>query len=109
MSDIVCVLITAGSAEEGRAVATAVLSERLAACVNIVPGVESHYWWQGKLEQAGEVLLLVKTQRTLLPRLIEKVKSAHSYSVPEVIALPVVEGNEDYLSWVRGETSAALA
>jgi periplasmic divalent cation tolerance protein len=107
MSDLVCVLITASSAEEGQSVARAVLSDRLAACVNIVPGVESHYWWEGKLEHAAEVLLVVKTRADLVPRLVARVKEAHSYSVPEVIALPLLEGNEDYLQWVRNETTTA--
>lgn len=107
MSDVVCVLITASALEEARSVAQAILRDRLAACVNIVPAIESHYWWQGKLEQAPESLLVVKTRRDLVSRLVERVKQAHSYSVPEVIAMQVLDGNHDYLGWVLMETSAA--
>lgn len=104
MSEVVCVLITASSVEEGRTVARAILSERLAACVNIVPVIESHYWWEGKLEQAEEVLLIVKSRRDLVADLVTRVKAVHSYSIPEVIAMGVVDGSADYLRWVRAET-----
>ena len=83
-----------------------ILGRRLAACVNIVPGVESHYWWQGQIEQSEEHLLIVKTRRELVDDLIQGVRAVHSYTVPEVVALTIVEGNPGYLEWVVAETTA---
>lgn len=94
-------LITAGSSEEGERIAEALVRARLAACVNLARGVESFYRWEGKFCREGEVLLIVKSLRALLPELVKKVKELHSYSVPEVIAFPIVGGSEDYLKWVR--------
>lgn len=105
MSDVVCVLVTASSPEEGRALATAVLEARLAACVKIIPAIESHYWWQGKRESSRECQLVMKTVASHVAGLISCVKQHHSYAVPEVIALPVIDANPDYLDWVRRETS----
>lgn len=109
MDEIVCVLVTASNPEEGRVLARALLEARLAACVNIVPGVESHYWWQGKLDQGAECQLIIKTRAVLLARVIACVKQHHSYTAPEIIALPVVDGSPDYLTWVRAETATPLA
>jgi periplasmic divalent cation tolerance protein len=72
--------------------------------VNIVPAVESHYWWQDKKESAQELLLIVKTQTKLLDELVALVKKNHPYSIPEIIAMPIIGGNEDYLKWVDEET-----
>jgi periplasmic divalent cation tolerance protein len=98
------VMITAGGAEEGERVARALLEARLAACVNLLPGIASLYWWEGKIERDEEVLLLVKTRRDLMPRLLEAVRAVHSYDVFETVALPIVAGSPDYLRWVREET-----
>ena len=105
MSDVskVVVLITTATAEEAHGIAELLLNQRKAACVNIVPRVNSLFRWQGKLDSAQESLLIVKTRASLLPEIIEMVKSAHSYEVPEIIALPVISGNEDYLKWVDSE------
>ena len=81
------------------------LAERKAACVNIIPKVESHYRWQGKIESDDELLLIVKTRITLLDEIITLVKENHPYTVPEIIALPIVGGNADYLQWIEKETS----
>lgn len=69
--------------------------------MNIVPGVESHYWWKGKKEKGAEVLLLIKTQSSLYPKLEKALKSHHSYDVPEVIAIPFKKGSKAYLSWLK--------
>jgi len=100
----VVVFITVDSQETAKKIADVLLTERKAACVNIVPALESHYWWQGKKESTQEFLLIVKTQAKLLDELIAIVKKHHPYSVPEIIALPVVGGNEDYLEWINRET-----
>jgi len=95
------VLVTASSRKEARVIARAVLKAKLAACVNIVPGVESHYWWQGKLETGRECLLVIKSARRQFRRLSAVVKKAHSYSTPEIIAFPVVESERAYARWWR--------
>ena len=94
------IFITAGTDEEARKVAEVLLKRRKAACVNIVPGVSSFFWWQGKLDSAQENLLLVKTKASLVNEIVSLVREVHSYDVPEVIALPIVGGNQDYLEWI---------
>jgi len=103
-ADKVVVLITTTSREEAEGIARLLLDQREVACVNIVPGVHSLFWWQGKLDSAQESLLIAKTRMSLVPRVVDLVRGAHSYTVPEVIALPVVAGNDDYLEWVDQET-----
>lgn len=102
----VVVLITAATEPEARRIAELLLTQKKAACVSIVPGVDSHFWWQGKLDSAQESLLIVKSRAALLPEIIDTVKRAHSYQVPEIIALPIIGGNEDYLKWLDSTTSA---
>ena len=99
----IVIFVTTGSEEEAHKVAELLLERRKAACVNIVPGVASSFWWQGKLDSARESLLIIKTRALLLPEIIELVKSVHSYEVPEIIALPIIGGNEDYLKWIDDE------
>ncbi|HEY49148.1 MAG TPA: divalent-cation tolerance protein CutA [Dehalococcoidia bacterium] len=98
------ILITAGSHDEARKIADALVSQRKAACVNIVPRVNSLFWWENKLEEDEESLLLVKTRAELFPEVMNLVREIHSYEVPEIIALPVIEGNPDYLAWLDKET-----
>ena len=100
----IVVFITAGSKEEAQKIARGLLEEKLAACVNIIDGVESHFWWQGKIDSAKEALLVIKTKKELFNKLAKKVKSLHSYSVPEIIALPIVTGNTEYLNWINDST-----
>ncbi len=104
-SDYIIVLITTRDAEEAQAIADELLKRRQTACVNIVPEVESHFWWQDKLESRKESLLIVKTKKRWLPYIIESVKKLHSYAVPEIIALPIVGGSEEYLDWLDHETT----
>ena len=101
----VVVFVTASSEEEAEKIASLLLEQRKAACVNVVPRVSSRFWWQGRLDSAQESLLIIKTRAALVPELTDIVKKAHSYSVPEIVALPVVAGNKDYLDWVDRETS----
>ena len=96
----VIVLVTAGSEEEARKIAELLVQEKKAACVNIVPSVDSLFRWNGKLDSARESLLLVKTRASLLSRIIRLVNGLHSYEVPEIIALPIVGGSEEYLKWL---------
>lgn len=99
------VLITAATTEEAQRLADLLLEKRLAACVNIVPGVNSRFWWQGKQDAAEESLLIVKTKAARLEAIVGLVKENHSYSVPEVIALPIIGGNRDYLDWLDKEVA----
>lgn len=103
MMEPLVVLVTASSPEEAARLAQALVDERLAACVNVVPGLRSTYRWQGRVETADEVLLIVKTARHLLAATSERVRALHSYSVPEIIALPIVGGSTSYLEWLGGQ------
>ena len=103
MTDKIVVLSTCASAEEAQRVARALVEKRLAACVNVIPGVRSVYRWKDAIEDEEEVLLLIKTSRALLEELREEIERLHSYEVPEVIALSVVDGSERYLAWMNRE------
>lgn len=103
MEDIV-VLITAQNEDEAARIAKTLVESRLAGCVNIINGIRSIYNWQGKIEDAAEALMVVKTQRKLFDDLSKKVKELHSYTVPEIIAIPIVEGSADYLNWLKEVT-----
>jgi periplasmic divalent cation tolerance protein len=100
----ILVLITVPSAEAGEAIAQALLDQRLAACVNRLEPVHSLYTWEGKQTRDQELLLLVKSRADLFERLAPAVKAIHPYQVPEIIALPVVMGSQDYLDWIEAET-----
>ena len=96
----IVVLITAKDQEEAKKIADHLLSGKLAACVNIISGVQSVFWWENKIDNAQEVLLIVKSKKTLFKRIVSAVREVHSYSVPEIIALPIVNGHKDYLKWI---------
>lgn len=102
--DKIVVLITTPSKEEAEAIAKHVVESKLAACVNIIPAVQSFFFWQEKLCHESEVLLLVKTKKSLFAPLCEAVQKKHSYKVPEIIALPIVEGASSYLQWIEENT-----
>ena len=102
------VLVTCGTLAEGRRIARRVVSEKLAACVNLMLNpVESIYTWKGKLEKTREHLLLMKTTSKRLAELEREVKRLHSYDVPEFISIPITEGSEEYLSWLDASVSRA--
>lgn len=96
--------VTCESREQADKIAQELLQKRLVACVNIVPGLTSMYWWQGKIETATEVMLMIKTRQERVRDVIAAVKALHSYSVPEVISVPIEQGNPDYLRWIAAET-----
>lgn len=96
----IVVLITTSSAQEAETIGKALVESRLAACVNVLAGVCSLFRWEGAIERQEEMLMLVKSRSDLLPSIIEVVKRLHSYTVPEVIALPILAGSSDYLTWV---------
>ena len=94
------VLVTVPFLAVARRIVRKVLSSRTAACVNIVTGIESHYWWEGKLARNNEVLLQIKTSSSQLKRLRQVIKSLHPYELPEFISLPITEGSRKYLNWI---------
>ncbi len=106
-TDFIVVLITVPSSEVGERIAAALLEKKLAACVNILPGVTSIYTWKGAVQKDQELLLVVKTRADLFQaRLVPAVKAVHPYEVPEIIALPVLMGSPDYLDWIAAETQS---
>ena len=100
MNEFIVVFVTVSSSDEADRLAHALVEERLAACVNRIGSVQSVYRWQGQVEQSSEELLVIKTKRELFDRLKKRVQELHSYSVPEIIALPILKGNESYLQWL---------
>lgn len=102
--EFVCCYVTCASAEEATRIARAVVEARLAACANLLPGLTSIYHWQGRIESGSETALLLKTRADLVGPLGERIKALHSYSVPCIVALPIIGGNPDYLAWLAAET-----
>ena len=101
---VIFVYVTTGDGDEARRIGRQAVEEQLAACANILPGVTSIFRWQGELDEAEEVVLILKTTEEKLEQLINRVKVLHSYDCPCIEALPVVEGNRDFLEWVVRET-----
>ena len=104
----ILVLSTAPTRGEALKIARALLSKRLAACVNILPSITSLYRWKGRKEKASEVLLLIKTKKTAFKKLEQAVCKLHSYSVPEIIALPITAAGKPYLNWMLKEIDTRL-
>jgi len=100
MTDKIVVLSTCATQEEAEKLARVLLDERLAACVNVIPGIRSYYRWKGAIESANECLLVVKSSRELIGSIGAVLEKEHSYEVPELLALPVVEGGTNYLNWL---------
>jgi periplasmic divalent cation tolerance protein len=100
-SDPCVVLVTAPDEAVAHKLARHLLERKLAACVNVIPGMVSLFWWQGKIDQQAEVLLVIKTLQEKLNPLIDAVKDEHPYDTPEIIALPLAGGADDYLKWLR--------
>jgi len=99
------VLVTAPDLKTARALARGALKARLAACANLVPRLESHYWWQGKIERGNEVLMIFKTTKARLPALEKHILAAHPYDTPEFLVLPPDAGNARYLDWIAASVS----
>ena len=100
MTDKIVILSTCATPEEAERLARVLLDARLAACINVIPGLRSLYRWKGAIESADECLLLIKSSRALFEPLKTALAKAHSYEVPELLALPIVEGAENYLAWM---------
>ncbi|KAK4274156.1 hypothetical protein QN277_017430 [Acacia crassicarpa] len=100
----IVVYVTVPNKEAGKKLAESIVKERLAACVNRVPGIESVYEWKGEIQTDSEELLIIKTRQSLLEALTEHVRANHEYEVPEVISLPITGGNLKYLEWIKEST-----
>ena len=96
----IVIFITSANKSEARRIAKALLGQKLVACVNIIDKVLSFFWWKKKIDKASEVLMVAKSTSMKLARIVKVVRSLHSYAVPEIIALPIVGGNKDYLDWI---------
>ena len=103
MTGVVMVLCTCANREEATRLGNALIESRLAACINIVPEVQSIYRWQGAIENTSEALLLIKTGQALFQELSAEIMKLHSYAVPEILALPVAEASQSYLGWMIQE------
>jgi periplasmic divalent cation tolerance protein len=104
MNKLIVVLVTTKNKTEARKIANGLLTDKLIACANIIDRVESLFSWKGKLDQSKEALMVIKTQQKLFKKVISKVKLLHSYQTPEIIALPIIAGSQDYLKWVKDVT-----
>ncbi len=100
VANVVLVLVTAPRLDTARALAKGALGARLVACANLLPRIESHYWWRGKLESSAEVLILFKTTRANLKALEQLIVANHPYDTPEFLVLPIPAGNARYLDWL---------
>ena len=94
------IYMTAGSLEEAEKIGKALVDDRLAACVNIIERMHSFYWWEGKVQEDHEVVMIAKTTQSLVEALVEKVKALHGYSVPCIVSVPISGGNPDFLLWI---------
>jgi periplasmic divalent cation tolerance protein len=103
-SNHIIVLVTTKKSEEAQKIAEMLVNQRQVVCVSIIPEVNSYFRWQNKLETTKESLLIIKTKESLLPKVIKSVKKIHSYLVPEIIALPIIGGSQDYLDWLDIQT-----
>ncbi len=104
MTPVIVVLVTVSSEQEAETIATALLEERLAACVNVTGPVRSLYRWEGHIADDQEWQLIIKTRARLFDALATRVRALHPYAVPEIIALPVLAGTADYVNWIQDET-----
>ena len=104
LSSFCVVYITAPQGVKAKQLVESILKYRLAACINLIPHVQSRYWWEGKLDSAKEALLIIKTRRSHVKKLMHFVMRIHPYTVPEIIALPIIDGHKPYLQWLHKET-----
>lgn len=100
MKEYIVIFITTPSDEEAQRIANALVEEKKAACVNILRDLRSLFWWEGKVDSASEALLIVKTKERFLDSIVKLVKGLHTYTVPEIIAIPIIGGNPEYLRWI---------
>lgn len=101
------IYVTAADREQAEMIGRTLVEERLAACANILPQITSFYWWEGAVQHEREAVLIAKSRAELVERIVARVRELHSYSVPCVVALPIEQGNPDFLRWIEDETRAS--
>jgi periplasmic divalent cation tolerance protein len=101
MTDKIVIFVAVGNSSDAALLAKSLVEKRLAACANLIPGISSWYWWEGRVNQDQEVLLIIKTSRDKFAALEKEVLRLHSYAVPEIIAVQIVEGSKNYLNWIE--------
>lgn len=101
----VTVITTAPDEKTSEAISTALVSSKLVACANILPGVKSSYWWKGKVTTDQELMMIMKTKASLIPAISKRLKEVHPYDVPELIVQPIVDGSPQYLAWIEESTT----
>jgi len=99
--EFIIIIVTCGSGKEARAIANYLLEERLVACANIMPGVQSKFWWEGRIDHQEEVVMFLKTRGCNFSQVERQIKRFHSYDVPEIVAVPVIKGSRPYLNWLK--------
>jgi periplasmic divalent cation tolerance protein len=104
LNEYIQVFTTVEKREDADRIASSVVNKRVAACAQILGPIHSTYWWKGKVEEAGEWLLMMKTRKALFSSLEKEIRAVHPYEVPEIIALPIVAGSASYLEWIQDET-----
>ena len=104
MSNYIVIYITTGSIREAKKIGCALVKDKLVACSNIISPIHSIYNWQGKICDDKEALIILKTKKKLFKQIVKRVEELHSYDVPEIIAMPIIEGSSKYLSWINEET-----
>ena len=105
MDELIIIFMTASSSEEAELISNSLLEKRLIACSNTISDMNSTFWWKGKVQKENEILIIAKSQKSHLNEIIKIVKSLHSYDVPEILAIPIIGGNPDYLDWLIKETN----
>lgn len=104
-NDIIVVIVTVSGVDDGLRISREILNSRLVACVSVIPGVQSMYWWEGKLVEEQEAMMMAKTTRAQYEKLERRIKELHPYAVPEIIAIPLVNGSSQYIGWINGQVA----
>ena len=102
------IFVTCHSRKEAGNIASSLLNKRLIACANIISGVDSKFWWNGKIDSAKEFLVIIKAKSSSFKKIEKEVKRLHSYEVPEIIAIPIIAGSKEYLGWIKKETNRRI-
>ena len=103
--NFIAIYITAKDIDQAKVIGRKLVEERLVACVNIIPAIESMYWWQGAICSDREAIIIAKTKRSLFDKVEQRVKELHSYEVPCIVSYPIEKGNQEYLDWIEHETN----
>jgi periplasmic divalent cation tolerance protein len=104
--DFIAVIVMCATRSEARRIADSLLAKKFVACANIMSGIESKFWWKGKIDEASETLLMMKAKKAGFKKIESEIKKIHSYEVPEIIAIPIVAGSKDYLNWIKESVNA---